>query len=260
MDTEAGGKTRRGNWNVLARAAVTFVLPSRCLACAERPLRAFLRGGVCEVCWGAIAPIAQPRCTICDEPVLAAEPGLCGRCLLDPPEFRRLTALSGYHGPARAILLAFKFRGADYLAPHLARELARRLPLPDTPDEVVSVPATRRDRRRRDHAAELLGIAVARALALPFSTTRLEKVRTTRRQSGLPLEERVANVRGAFRARRPSPQRVLLVDDVATSGSTARACAAALIRAGTETVDVWCFARASREDEVTQDRLLTAES
>lgn len=234
----------------LARAAAAFLLPSRCLACGQRPLDALLRGGVCETCWEEIAAPRGPQCERCGEPVLSPDPGLCGRCLLYPPEFRRLSAVSLYRGTARAALLAFKVGGADYLAPHLARLLAATLTLDEEIDEVACVPATAWERRRRDHAADLLGAAVARQIAVPFSPRRLEKIRATKRQSGLPLGKRAENVQGAFRARRPVPRRILLVDDVATSGSTARACARALLRAGAETVDVWCFARAAREDEL----------
>ena len=209
-----------------------------------------MQGGVCEGCWNAVLAPAGPRCERCDEALAFAEPIFCGRCLLHPPEFRTLRAASLYRGAARSILLAFKFRGADYLAPHMARLLAARLSATSTVDEVASVPATPRERRRRDHAADLLASAVARELRLPLSLTRLEKLRVTKRQSGLPLDERAPNVRGAFRARRPVPRRVLLIDDVSTSGATARACSRALRRAGAETVDVWCFARASREDEL----------
>ena len=161
-----------------------------------------------------------------------------------------MRAAAPYWGSGRTILLAFKFRGADYLARHLAGVLAGRLAPAPAADEVTAVPATARDRRRRDHAAELLGEAVARQLRLPFLAGRLQKVRSTKRQSSLPLESRAENVRGAFRATRRAPRRILLVDDIATSGSTARACAGALLRAGAETVDVWCFARASRDDEL----------
>lgn len=79
-------------------------------------------------------------------------------------------------------------------------------------------------------------------------------MRETARQSGLSLERRRANVRGAFRANGHAAERILLVDDVATSGWTARECAAALVTAGSRDVDVWCFARASRDD-VSRDEI-----
>ncbi|HTD52306.1 MAG TPA: double zinc ribbon domain-containing protein [Thermoanaerobaculia bacterium] len=233
-----------------ARAAAAFFLPSHCLLCQERALESFFRGGICDGCWNSIPYPADPRCELCDEPVTTADPALCGRCLLDPPEFRSLRSAAPYRGSARQLLLLLKFRGADYLAPHLARLLVARLAGGELAQEVAAVPARRLERIRRDHAAEILASAVARELHLPFAPGRLEKLRQTRRQSGLPLAQRAENVRGAFGARQGSPARILLIDDVATSGATARACARALRRSGAETVDVWCFARASREDEI----------
>lgn len=196
---------------------------------------------------------ALDRCGICDVPLPAAEATTCGRCLLDPPPFDRLRAAAPYRGSARSILLAFKFRGADYLAPRLARVMVERLEAPDAPQEVTAVPATRRSRWRGDHAAESLARSVARALGIPFVRKRLAKIRTTERQSRLRLADREGNVRRAFRGRVPAPSRVLLVDDVATSGATAGECAKALLRAGAERVEVWCFARASRDDAMIDE-------
>ena len=130
--------------------------------------------------------------------------------------------------------------------------LTDRLPAPETVDEATAVPATVRARARGDHAADLLGAAVASLLGVPFDAGRLVKIRSNERQSGLPLARRAENVRGAFRARAGAPRRVLLVDDVATSGATARECARLLLGAGAEDVLVWCFARASRDDMIAR--------
>jgi predicted amidophosphoribosyltransferase len=131
--------------------------------------------------------------------------------------------------------------------------LTDRLPAPEAVDEATAVPATARAHRRGDHAADLLGAAVASLLDVPFEPGRLLKIRSNERQSGLPLARRAGNVRDAFRARAGAPRRVLLVDDVATSGATARECAQLLLGAGAEDVFVWCFARASRDDVVARD-------
>ena len=249
MSTEFKRSASGSAWHFLARSAGRFFFPSLCLCCGRAAPRS-LQGGVCAACWMLAAPSAGPRCDRCGQHVVWADPGRCGRCLLFPPEFRTLQALTSYRATARAILLAFKFRGADYLAPHLARRMAAGLELPDGIDEVVPVPAVARQRLRRDHAAELLAAAVASELAIPLASNRVVKVRTTLRQSSLPLARRAENVRGAFQARRPVPRRILLVDDVATSCATARACARELLRGGAATVDVWCYARATREDEL----------
>ncbi len=233
----------------LVRAAARFVLPSVCLACHRNDADEFFRGGVCRPCWQGLPLPDAERCDRCDEALPAAPAAaLCGRCLLDPPAFARLRAAAPYRGSARQILLAFKFQGADYLGPHLAAAMASRLEPPRV-DEVVAVPSTARARRARGyHPACILAASVAQRLRLPLSGERLEKVRETEIQSRVPAAGRPANVRRAFRVLGRPPRRVLLVDDVATSGSTARECARVLARAGAATVAVWCFARASRVD------------
>ena len=230
----------------LSRALVGFVLPSRCLACREAPVERILQGGVCAACWEGLPQPDPGRCEICDETLQALEASRCGRCLIEPPPFARLSAAAPYRGTAREILLAFKFRSADYLAPHLARVMHERLTFPTGVGQIAAVPATRRARRRAPHAAERLARALSARFGAPFDPEQLEKRRETERQSGLPLERRSENVRGAFRARGRPPRRILLIDDVATSGATSRECTRALIRAGAEEVTVWCFARASR--------------
>lgn len=249
-EAERGGKERVIE---LARAAARFVFPSVCLACRRNDAEDFFRGGVCGACWSAL-PVPDPeRCGRCDE-VLPAWPEAttCGRCLLDPAAFERLRAAAPYRGSARQILLAFKFQGADYLGPRLAAAMLGRLEPPEA-DEVACVPATARARRARGyHPAAVLARAVARRLALPFSEERLEKTRDTEIQSRVPASGRAANVRRAFRVRGRPARRVLLVDDVATSGSTARECARVLARAGAANIEVWCFARSSRADSARE--------
>lgn len=189
------------------------------------------------------------RCGRCDEALPGAPAGaLCGRCLDDPPAFGRLEAAAPYRGPARRILLAFKFQGADFLGARMAQVMAGRLVLPDV-EEIAAVPATPRARRARGyHPAAVLGAALSGLLRVPFAAGRLVKVRETEIQSRIGADGRAANVRRAFAVRGKPGASVLLVDDVATSGATARECAARLAGAGARTVAVWCFARASRSD------------
>ncbi len=240
---------RASGWERAGESAFwQYLLPSRCLACGSRPVERAWQGGVCRACWDAIEPMPEPRCRRCDEPLEDESAETCGRCLSSPPPFETLRAAATYRGAARAILLAFKFRSADYLARHLAERIERRLPPPRGAAEVTAVPAKGRVWRRGESAAQSLGRAVAARLGLPFAPGRLEKRRRTERQSALPLARREGNVRGAFRARGRCAETVLLVDDVATSGATARECSRRLKEAGASRVLVWCFARASRLD------------
>ncbi len=233
----------------VARAAARFVLPSDCLACGDRPVERCFAGGVCEGCWRRLPPREGERCARCDETLPgAAAPSLCGRCLLDPPPFATLRGAAPYARPGREILLAFKFRGADYLGARLAGVMVERLPRPDAA-EIACVPTTAHARRARGYnPAEVLALELSRRLKIPFARRRLVKRRETEVQSRLPLAERASNVRRAFQASGRPASRVLLVDDVATSGATARECARRLAEAGAERIDVWCFARASRAD------------
>ena len=125
-----------------------------------------------------------------------------------------------------------------------------RLVPPDV-DEVVAVPATARARRARGyHPAAVLAAQIARRLGRPFAPGRVRKVRETEKQSRVRAAGRAANVHRAFAVEGSPRGHVLLVDDVATSGATARECAERLAAAGAESVTVWCFARASRADLV----------
>lgn len=124
--------------------------------------------------------------------------------------------------------------------------MEERLGPVDRAATVVAAPA-RRAAAGGYRPALLLASAVAGRLSLPFAPRGLEKTRSTARQGGLALARRGKNVRGAFRAAAISGE-VLLVDDVATSGATARECARILREAGASSVRVWCFTRASRID------------
>lgn len=249
------GRTNPGSSELsrIGRAAASFLLPSVCLACESARVSEVFRGGVCRTCWSAIPRSPGPFCVGCDVPVAAAGADVCGRCVLEPPAFRTLRAAAPYRGTARTILIAFKFRGADYLAPRLAdvavQRIARERNEVCRADVVTAVPTTRGGRRRRGyHPAELFAAAVAARLAIPFDRRIVDKVRETPRQTGLPLADRRRNVARAFRAAPCDALRILLVDDVATSGWTARECAGALAAAGAGEVDVWTFARASKDD------------
>src|SRR5215472_5612297 len=146
-----------------------FFWPAACLSCGSGKSR-ILDGGICAACWAALPRPPEPRCDRCDLPLQATgASGLtaprCGRCLADPPEFDRLRTATLYEGSGEAILKAFKYKGAEFLAPRLANLLAEQVDLDPTPAAVVPVPATRGELRGRGfHPAGALARCLAKVL------------------------------------------------------------------------------------------------
>jgi len=187
----------------------------------------------------ALLEVLSPGgCAGCGLPLAAGERGFCGGCalLLEPsPQTppAHVAAAYAYGGPLAEAVLALKYAGRTELAAPLGRLLAQAaVPYAGKVDEVVPLPLHRgRLRERGFNQSALLARPVARALGVPLVTHRLRRVRPTPAQASLPREGRLANVRGAFAARAGAP-RVLLIDDVRTTGATLTAAAEALLDAG----------------------------
>ncbi len=234
-----------------------FLFPPRCLSCGSLgpgDLR------LCEGCAARVAPVPRPRCGRCALPVAprtrAPERRLrCASCRRRPPPQARAVAGASYEGIVRDLVLALKF-GGDRLAalPLSALVVAALREATDRPaaraSGVVAVPLSRVRRLKRGFdQAEAIARAVARGVGLPFVRGALARVRETRPQSGLPTKDaRRENVRGAFLARGVAGARIVLVDDVMTTGATAEAAARALRSAGAVEV-ILAVAGRTLEDE-----------
>lgn len=194
--------------------------------------------GFCGACDGALEWIVPPACPRCG----AGRPGTaCGECVGKEFAFAGATALGRYEGRLREAVLRLKFRGGRHLADDFGRRLAARVA--KRADLVAPVPMSRwKLLARAYNPAELVAERLARHGGLPFARRALRKVRRTRAQSELALEERLVNPRGAYRARRVRGV-VLLVDDVLTTGATANACTEALRAAGASEVHLAVIAR-----------------
>ncbi len=169
--------------------------------------------------------------------------------MANPPPFARARAAVAYSGAARQIVQNLKYRDRADLAPWMAAWMARAgHELLADADLIVPVPLHRRRffQRRFNQSAEL-GRHLARLSELPLSVSAVVRIRRTRQQVGLGAKAREDNVRGAFRVCEPDAvrgRRVIVVDDVITTGATVSAVARALKRAGARDVDVLAFARA----------------
>jgi ComF family protein len=219
------------------------LLPAPCLGCGRPLPAAGAPLSLCALCRAALAPLPREACAVCLRPLAAhalPEDYRCGACRQRPPAFDRLLALWSYRPPLDAVVRGLKFGRLDYLGRHLAEAMAAGLaPRLAGCDRVVPVPLHWRRRLARGYnQAERIARPLARRLGLPCVQA-LARRRATPPQSLLGREERLANLRRAFHVPRPERVRglhVLLVDDVATTGATLEAAAAALRKAGAAAV------------------------
>lgn len=207
-----------------------------------------------DVAAGFLDVLAPRGCAGCDERLLPEERGFCGGCALlfdeagtawAPPA--PAACLYLYGGPIRDAIRRMKYGGRSDLAGVLGALLARAAPAYGGHiDAIVPVPLhPRRLRERGFDQATLIAAPLARALSVKLDLGRLRRVRHTPAQAGLEASARVPNVRGAFRSRvDPKRPRVLLVDDVRTTGATMAACAEALREAGAAEIYTLTLARA----------------
>lgn len=231
-----------------ARLALDIALPTLCVACRE-PVSG---EGVCGACWADLSFIAPPFCPRLGIPFVY-DPGpdlMSMEAIADPPAYRRARAAVRYDDVARTLVHALKYQDRTDLAPTMGRWMARAgQELLADADALVPVPLHwRRGWSRRYNQSGALAQAIANNSRITVARDALKRIKSTQQQIGLSRVERASNVQGAFAVPADKTQevrgrRLVLVDDVLTSGATADACARALLRAKAKQVDVLVFAR-----------------
>jgi len=244
----ARGQRAAGAAHSALRRVLDLALPPLCPACRE-PVDG---RGLCAGCWSKLSFITRPYCERLGTPfVYDPGPGILSmEAIADPPGYNRARAAVRFDEISRALVHALKYGDRLDLAPMMGRWISQagREVLADA-DALVPVPLHwRRLWARRFNQSAMLAAAISRQTRVPVAAGALKRVKPTAQQVGLSRTERAANVQGAFRVpdegkAAVTGRRLVLIDDVLTSGATVDGCARALLRAGAANVDVLVFAR-----------------
>ncbi|MEX0606132.1 MAG: ComF family protein [Marinobacter sp.] len=225
----------------------TLSLPGQCIACCA----SFQGRGLCSRCLDAL-PYNWQRCRQCALP-LAFAPAklvLCGECLKHPPAFDRVITPLRYQFPVNRLISRYKYSHQRALGRPLinvlAHEVSGHLIRSPTlrPDILVPSPMhPAKQRKRGFNQAEDIAEHLSLSIGVPWSVTLVKRQRAGPAQSGLNRQQRLANLREAFEVTGRPPPRIAIIDDVVTTGATARVLAELLKTAGALEVEVWALAR-----------------
>ena len=223
------------------RKLLHVIFPTACACCQESlwddPVPFF-----CRQCWSALKPIPGPICPRCGRPFASSialhySPAhQCGACRTRPLALTQSWSLFPYQTPLKEAITLFKYRGKLSLAKPLAQALIAALPVLPALDCIIPVPLhSQRLREREYNQSLLLADRLSHQIRIPLLLACLIRIRPTVPQTSLTKKERLTNLRGAFSVPKPAHiqgKRILLVDDVFTTGTTLHECAKTLRRAG----------------------------
>lgn len=235
-----------GVFRRIGRGALDLALPPQCLSC-EKPV--VETGGLCVACWSGLKLIERPYCERLGTPFPADfGPGLLSpAAIAKPPAFDRARAVARFDGTARELVHRLKYADAVHLAKPMGAMMARAgHELLGEGAVVIPTPLHRRRLwSRRFNQSALLAREVARISGSELRLDAIERVKATRPQVGLTAAQRAENLSGAFRVADRTAiagRRVVIVDDVITTGATVERLAKLVRRAGAASVDTLTFA------------------
>ena len=226
--------------------AVVFLYPAKCRVC-DGFLGVAAMPYICANCWQDIEYLEPPWCDICSTPGVD---GLCDACAISPPRYGKLRSIAFYHTTLQQAIHLFKFEKKKVFAQYLIQLINAHVPSDcsiEAYDFVLPIPIHKKRLRERGfNQATLLADGIAKVEGIPVLTDALVRKRHTVAQSSLDSAARQQNIVGAFEVRNPdiiSGKRLLVVDDVFTTGATIREAVSELWTADPAEIDVLTLAR-----------------
>jgi ComF family protein len=224
---------------------IDLIFPPRCIICKSKSLKI-----VCEACGSKIKYIKPPICRICGKPKdRFFKDDLCDDCCHENVPFVMARSAAFYEGPIKDAIHKFKFNGRTRLLSFLGRLMVAYLENGDirsgTIDLVVPVPLSKnREKQRGYNQSKLLAEEIAKHFSIKIDDVSLKKIKDVTPQFELAREQRLTHVKGAFESAPVAGHNILLVDDIYTTGATAKEASRALRSAGAKKVSVLTLARA----------------
>jgi ComF family protein len=230
---------------ILYQSFLYLLFPPACLLCKDT----LSKHGICDACSGGFEVLRPPYCTACGSKFATDTGGnhLCGRCIKKNPPFDIAVSVYLYNGDLSRAVRLLKYSKKSLVGSHLGELMKNHRLSAISYDAIVAVPLhISRLRERGFNQSQLLAEGLAKGMPLAVDKYILERVRPTGSQAGMSSKERQANVRGAFSLRRGADvagKRILLIDDVYTTGATVKECSTVLKKAGASVVNVLTLAR-----------------
>ncbi|BAO44967.1 ComF family protein [Thiolapillus brandeum] len=227
----------------MVNKSVDILFPGQCLVCGQTGTREL---DICIACQESL-PRNDPCCSRCALPLtsLKADGVVCGDCARQPPAFERIIAPWRYEAPLDRLMQDLKFRHRLPVGRLLGELLASQIPSGPLPSLLLPVPQHPRQLHNRgfNHSSEIT-LALSRSTGIPWSPWLLKKIRRTNSQHDLSRQERLKNLKGAFSFDNSSRHRhVAVIDDIVTTGATAREITCTLKHSGVRQVEFWAIAR-----------------
>lgn len=230
----------------IVETGIVFLFPAKCRVC-ETFLEVTSVPYICADCWHDVQFLEPPWCDICGTPDVT---GLCDECATNPPRYGKLRSIAFYQTTLQDAIHLFKFQKKQVFAPHLIHLIKTHIPIDcciADYDFILPVPIHKKRLRERGfNQATLLAKGIAQTEGVPVLTNTLVRHRHTVAQSSLGMEARQNNIIGAFEILNPEvirDKRILIVDDVFTTGATVREAVNELWKADPVEVDVLTLAR-----------------